>query len=404
MEKTKEDVIEALDNFRGINGTLLSYVVRDSIKVKPEADDPAADYASIDEEMKARAPIVLDEHVGTRTAKELEDAPMAHLHPAFKADAITAYGKLRAIFGDTAAWIYAKSIKNKMGRKVFIAIFEHYLGDHHITFVISEVHSTLRAAHYGGEKRNFKFENYVNLHRAAHNRLIPLKESDGTAYRGLMESEKVSFLLGGIKTDSLNSCVASIIGSHEMTNDFDKAVKFIQDYIRNTQAQSGFGGNNNRNISEVGSSRAGGGGGGGVARGNPNGRKSRAFTQAEVDKCTHITKAHYPQEEYIKFNAAEKQKVWQNRQKLPEDQRPPPTKKARNASSVEIDKISKGITRIEQAGKRLERRVATIEKCLSDDDASLFSSDDEASNRNNPALVRQPSKKKSKKGGSDKRK
>ena len=153
MEKTKEDFIDFLDLSRGINGTPMGYILRDEIKVLPEATDPSANYPSIDEERKARAPIIIAALVGTRSSKELEDAPMIDFDPVFKADSIVAHGKLRAVFGNSSAWIYGKGVKHKQGRKCALLIFEHYLGAHHTTFVIAEVTGTLRGAHYTGGRR-----------------------------------------------------------------------------------------------------------------------------------------------------------------------------------------------------------------------------------------------------------
>ena len=397
MEKTKEDFIEFLDLSRGINGTPMGYILRDEIKVLPEATDPSANYPSIDEEMKARAPIILSTRVGTRSSAELEDAPLTDFDPVFKADSIVAHGMLRAVFGNSSAWIYGKGVKHKQGRKCALLIFEHYLGAHHTTFVISEVTGTLRGAHYTGEKRNFKFSSYVDVHRAAHNRLIPLKEIDGSAYRGFMEAEKVQYLLQGIKTDSLNTCVAGIIASREMTHSFDKAVTYIQDYIRNASATANFSGGGNRNIMALNSDRGNGGGKrpGGGGRG-PNGKKPK-FTQAEVDKCTHITKAFYPQDQYNKMSHAEKQKIFQNRQRIPPEDRAS-NKKPRGIASADSEKILESMEKLNKKFEQTDRRIASIETQLSDDDVPLFDEENEYDeNRNNPALCRQAQKKTKKK-------
>ena len=43
----------------------------------------------------------------------------------------------------------------------------------------------------------------------------------------------------------------------------------------------------------------------------------RVPPQDRVDICTHITKSYYHTDQYIRFNAAEKQKVWHNKGKQP---------------------------------------------------------------------------------------
>ena len=213
-----------------------------------------------------------------------------------------------------------------------------------------------------------------------------------------MEYDKVQYLIQGIKTDSLAPCVAGIIGSREMSHSFDKAVTYIQDFIRNASATANFSGGANRNIMALDSERGNGGGkrpGGGGGRG-PNGKRKPKFTQAEVDQCNHITKAFYPQDQYLKMTNAEKQKVYQNRQRIPPEDRSS-NKKARGIASADSEKLLKSIEKLTKKCEQTDRHIASIEAAMSDDELSIFSSEDGGDNRNNPALCRQPKKKKSKK-------
>jgi hypothetical protein len=50
-----ETIREYLSSKYGVAGATLDYVVRADIEVKPEAEDPAENYETLDQEMTARA-------------------------------------------------------------------------------------------------------------------------------------------------------------------------------------------------------------------------------------------------------------------------------------------------------------------------------------------------------------
>jgi hypothetical protein len=53
---TLENIKEYLASQYGVTGATLDYVVRPDIAVKPEAEDPAENYETVDQEMTARSP------------------------------------------------------------------------------------------------------------------------------------------------------------------------------------------------------------------------------------------------------------------------------------------------------------------------------------------------------------
>jgi hypothetical protein len=54
--RTLEKIKEYLASQYGVTGATLDYVVCPEIAVKPEAEDPAENYETVDQEMMARAP------------------------------------------------------------------------------------------------------------------------------------------------------------------------------------------------------------------------------------------------------------------------------------------------------------------------------------------------------------
>jgi hypothetical protein len=54
--RTLEKIREYLASQYGVTGSTLDYVVRPNIAVKPETEDPAENYETVDQEMTARSP------------------------------------------------------------------------------------------------------------------------------------------------------------------------------------------------------------------------------------------------------------------------------------------------------------------------------------------------------------
>jgi hypothetical protein len=108
----------------------------------------------------------------------------------------------------------------------------------------------------------------------------------------------------------------------------------------------------------------------GRGRGRGGARKDGVPDQADVDKVTWLEPKYYPSKEYLKFNAAEKAWIHQNRK--------------------------------DDKDKSPKRKVAAVRRSddamEESDNESLFGGDDESvsskrSNAKNPALARQQGKK-----------
>ena len=100
-------------------------------------------------------------------------------------------------------------------------------------------------------------------------------------------------------------------------------------------------------------------------------------------------------DQYLKFTAAEQQRVFQNRQKVPAEDRT--SKKTRGIASADSEKLLRSMEKLTKKIEKTDRRIASLETAMSDDETSIFSDHESVGdNRTNPALCRQ-SKKKSKK-------
>ena len=126
-------------------------------------------------------------------------------------------------------WTYVKTgQKKKDGRAAFLALRDHYLGPNHVNHQATMAETKLRTLRYEGEKRRFKFEQFVTIQRAQHQTLEGLVEH---GYAGIDERTKVRYLMDGIKTKDLDVCKTQIISSPTLSVDFDACVRLFQDFI-----------------------------------------------------------------------------------------------------------------------------------------------------------------------------
>jgi hypothetical protein len=87
----------------------------------------------------------------------------------------------------------------------------------------------MKALKYTGEKRRYNFETYVSAHKRLHNVYNDLKLH---GHEGISEGTKVRRLLEGIATPTLTQCHHQILSSPALRKNFDDAVTYITDYIK----------------------------------------------------------------------------------------------------------------------------------------------------------------------------
>jgi hypothetical protein len=175
--RTLENIKEYLASQYGFNGATLDYVVRPGIAVKPEAEDPAENYETVDQEMTARAP---------------------HTGRSFLNDRRKVWDIMSNICGKHACFVYIKpALRNRNGRDVYMLLFDHFIGPNNVGNMASEADTKLASTLYNGEKTRFTWETYVRIHTEQHSVINGLKYY---GYAGIDDSSKVHHLLKGIKT------------------------------------------------------------------------------------------------------------------------------------------------------------------------------------------------------------
>jgi hypothetical protein len=104
LEKIKEYIYYQY----GVTGATLDYVVRPEIAVKPDAEDPAENYETVDQDMTAREP---------------------HTERPFVNDRRKVWDIMSNICGKHPCFVYIKpDLRTRNGRDDYMLLFDHFLG------------------------------------------------------------------------------------------------------------------------------------------------------------------------------------------------------------------------------------------------------------------------------------
>jgi hypothetical protein len=184
------------------------------------------------------------------------------------------------------------------GRQAWLALVNHFKRDAQRDRVKDHAYAAIAAAKYYSEKKHFTFETYVTIHQDAY--------ADLKQYGEVMSEEKrVRDLLANIKDNSAaaNAAKGTILATSTLRNNFSNAVAHLSMTLQLGQALQ-----ENRNISSTttgkGNNRGGHGGRGGRGRG----------------KGKNIYLGSYSPDQWRKFSAKDKKKVYEGRQKSAESQ------------------------------------------------------------------------------------
>jgi hypothetical protein len=151
--------------------------MRPDIEVKPEAEDPAEGYETVDQEMTPRAP---------------------HTGRAFVNDRRKVWDIISNICGKNSCFVYIKpALRTRNGREAYMLLFDHVLGPNNVGNMVSAAENNLTGTLYNGDKKRFTWETYAWIHTKQYSVLNGLKDY---GYAGIDDSSKVRHLLKGIKT------------------------------------------------------------------------------------------------------------------------------------------------------------------------------------------------------------
>ncbi len=188
--KAFNDMLILLGKMRGIAGHPLSYVPRPNLKGPNDADpddktedpppfgQPGSPYVSIDNKLCRRVPKLRTDLTHFQLSASLEtletDVPF---EPSFLADMARVYNILYSCWGKANWWHHMKKFsKTKNGRQVSWTLHTLLLGGRQVVLTGNAICTKLQSFRYEGDRKNFNFDKYVNLHIEQHNQHADLQE------------------------------------------------------------------------------------------------------------------------------------------------------------------------------------------------------------------------------------
>jgi hypothetical protein len=126
--RTLETIREYLASQYGVAGATLDYVVRPDIEVKPEAEDPAEGYETVDQEINARVPCTGRYFVNDRR---------------------NVWYVMSNICGKHSCLVYVKpALRTRNGRDAYMLLFYHFLGPNNVGNMASAAETKLTGTLY----------------------------------------------------------------------------------------------------------------------------------------------------------------------------------------------------------------------------------------------------------------
>ena len=204
--KTKVKIIDYFAEVYGRDGIPLGYILREDATVRPEANDPRANYGEDHiKELIARAP---------------------HTGGTYRADNRTMCRLLKKMCIDTPAYEHISRFTAD-GRAAWIALKDAYLGPQHTQNQAAIYEAKIQNATYEGESSRFNFDSFYNIHKEGKNILEGLMEH---GYAGMDEGTHLRHFLNGIKNDKLKTVVEVVRGNDEYDT-LESAARRIKDAV-----------------------------------------------------------------------------------------------------------------------------------------------------------------------------
>ncbi|MGH3054590.1 MAG: hypothetical protein ACRDL7_06385, partial [Gaiellaceae bacterium] len=268
----KDAVDTYLSQLKGGDRIPLNYVIRDNDDVDNEA------------------------HYENDVERLISTVPLRGEH--YNRDTIQVYSILKLLVLEGPGWnwiIHLDRVRD--GRAAWKALKAHYEGASVTSRTKDEAYKSIDTAQYNGERRNFTFETYTNIHQKAHQDLLRLGEP-------IAEHKKVWDYINNIHDPNLTAGKANILANNTLENDFTLASNYLANFV--VRIKSSYG--SERRVSMVDAGRGRferGGRGRGCGRGRGRGRDvrgprgGRALTVDVIDK-------HYPPAEWAKLSHEQK--------------------------------------------------------------------------------------------------
>ena len=139
------------------------------------------------------------------------------------------YRELKSFVVNGEGWSYIKRFERQQdGRKAYMALKSQCEGTAAKITRKNKAYASIANAIYNGQRRQYKFQDYVNVHQNAHNEIL-----DCDPAKAIPETKKVSDFLKGISDPKLESAVSVVLGDPKLLEDFQACQQYLTTMVEN---------------------------------------------------------------------------------------------------------------------------------------------------------------------------
>jgi hypothetical protein len=142
------------------------------------------------------------------------------------------YRELKTFIVNGEGWSYIKKFERcQDGRKAYLALKPQCEGTSSKITRKNKAYASIAKATYSGSRRQYKFQDVINVHQTAHNEILDCK-----AHRN---RRKVADFLKGITDQKLEFAVSVVLGDQTMLTTFSDACNTCRQPSRTGQPWRG---------------------------------------------------------------------------------------------------------------------------------------------------------------------
>jgi predicted RNA-binding protein YlxR (DUF448 family) len=164
------------------------------------------------------------------------DSPLQYLNDAtifegchYELDNPRFYRELKSFVINGEGWSYIKRFEKKQdGRSAYMALKSQCEGTASKITRKNRAYASIANATYNGQRRQYKFQDYINVHQSAHNEILDCDPTEAVP-----ESKKVADFLKGITDPKLESAVSVVLGDTKLLNDFQGCQQYLSTTVEN---------------------------------------------------------------------------------------------------------------------------------------------------------------------------
>jgi len=139
------------------------------------------------------------------------------------------YRELKSFVVNGEGWSYIKKYeRSQNGRSAYMALKTQCEGTASKITRKNKAYASISNAVYSGSRKQYKFQDYINTHQAAHNEV-----ADCDPDEAVPESKKISDFLKGITDPKLESAVSVVLGDLKLMNDFQLCQQYLSTTVEN---------------------------------------------------------------------------------------------------------------------------------------------------------------------------